>query len=117
MRQLRPSPFALLSGGLFTQEGKIGDVVASMASLGLAAKDSLVSVLGIHSPSRVMMQAGGFTAQAAIDATIAGMLPQEDPASCAETALSATTIQVPLQPSTQVNMKELGCAERTTDAV
>lgn len=43
--------------------GKIGDVVASMASLGLAAKDSLLSVLGIHSPSRVMMQAGGFTAQ------------------------------------------------------
>ena len=62
-----------------------------------------------------MLAAGGFTAQAAIDATIAGMLPQEDPATCAETALSATTIQVPLQAPTP-SVKELGCAERTSDS-
>lgn len=44
-------------------ESKIGDVVAAMSALGTKAKDSLLSVLGIHSPSRVMMSAGGFTAQ------------------------------------------------------
>ena len=63
-----------------------------------------------------MLAAGGFTAQAAIDATIAGTLPKEDPATCSETPLSATTIQVPLQDPTQVNVKELGCAERTSDS-
>jgi hypothetical protein len=63
-----------------------------------------------------MLAAGGFTAQAAIDATLAGTLPQEDPASCAETSLAATTIQVPLQDPTQSSVKELGCAERTSDS-
>ncbi|MEP6859339.1 MAG: hypothetical protein ABJE66_01890 [Deltaproteobacteria bacterium] len=63
-----------------------------------------------------MLAAGGFTAQAAIDATIAGTLPKEDPASCAETALSATTIQVPLQMPSLESVKELGCTERTSDS-
>jgi hypothetical protein len=64
-----------------------------------------------------MLAAGGFTAQAAIDATLAGVLPQEDPASCVQTTpLSATTIQVPLQAPGSASVKELGCAERTTDS-
>ncbi|HET9989112.1 MAG TPA: hypothetical protein VFQ65_11340 [Kofleriaceae bacterium] len=63
-----------------------------------------------------MLAAGGFTAQAAIEATLANMLPQEDPASCAETVLSATTIEVPLQMPVLESVKELGCAERTSDS-
>lgn len=63
-----------------------------------------------------MLAAGGFTAQAAIEATLAGTLPQEDPASCAESPLSATTIQVPIQDPANVNIAELGCAERTSDS-
>jgi hypothetical protein len=61
-----------------------------------------------------VLAAGGFTAQAAIDATLAGTLPEEDPASCAESAIDATPVIVPLQPAASV--RELGCTERTTDS-
>lgn len=63
-----------------------------------------------------MLAAGGFTAQSAIDATIAGMLPPEDPTACAESALSATTIQVALHVPDDLGISELGCTERTTDS-
>jgi len=60
------------------------------------------------------LAAGGFTAQAAIDATLAGMLPLEDPATCGQTTIAATTIQVPIQ--APANVKEVACSERTTDS-
>jgi hypothetical protein len=63
-----------------------------------------------------MLAAGGFTAQSAIDATVAGTLPPEDPTTCAESALSATTIQVPLHMPDDPGISELGCTERTTDS-
>ncbi|MEO8554406.1 MAG: hypothetical protein ABI678_30735 [Kofleriaceae bacterium] len=61
-----------------------------------------------------MLAAGGFTAQAALAATLAGTLPDEDPASCAETKLADTIIQVPLQ--SHADVRELGCTERTNDS-
>ena len=65
-------------------------------------------------PAFSVLAAGGFTAQAAIEATIAGMLPQEDPASCAESALADATITVPIvDPKT---VTELACTERSTDS-
>jgi hypothetical protein len=60
------------------------------------------------------LAAGGFTAQAAIDATLAGMLPLEDPATCSQTTFAATTIQVPIQ--APANVSEVACSERTTDS-
>ena len=63
-----------------------------------------------------MLAAGGFTAQAAIDATLAGTLPQEDPATCDQSPLSATTIQITLHDPANVAISELGCAERTSDS-
>lgn len=41
----------------------IGSVVNAVAALGTAMKDKLKSILGIHSPSKVFFQLGGFTAQ------------------------------------------------------
>jgi hypothetical protein len=60
------------------------------------------------------LAAGGFTAQAAIDATLAGTLPTEDPTTCTQTALAATTISIPIQDP--ANVKEIACSERTTDS-
>lgn len=65
-------------------------------------------------PGFSTVAAGGFTADAAIAATLAGTLPAEDPATCAETKLSDTIIRVPLQAPATV--RELGCTERTTDS-
>ena len=65
-------------------------------------------------PAFSALGAGGFTAQAAIDATIAGMLPTEDPATCTQTPLAATTIAIPIQDP--ANVKEVACTERTTDS-
>ena len=61
-----------------------------------------------------VLAAGGFTAQAAIQATLAGTLPQEDPASCAESALADATIAIPTAAPAAVT--ELRCTERTADS-
>jgi hypothetical protein len=61
-----------------------------------------------------VLSAGGFTAADAIAATLAGTLPAEDPASCAEQAESDTTISIPVQPPAGVN--ELRCTERSNDS-
>lgn len=58
-----------------------------------------------------VLRAGGFTAQSAIDATLAGMLPAEDPASCDEATLDSP-IAVPLATGEQ----ELACGERAADS-
>jgi len=65
-------------------------------------------------PAFSVLAAGGFTAQAAIDATLAGTLPKEDPATCAEGALADSVISVPIQDP--ANVSEIACSERTTDS-
>lgn len=58
-----------------------------------------------------VLRAGGFTAQAAIAATLNGMLPPEDPASCDEESLDSV-VSVPLAAGEQ----ELACSERASDS-
>ena len=58
--------------------------------------------------------AGGFTADAAIAATLAGTLPTEDPASC--TAGSPMTASLDFGLQTAAALNELRCTERTTDS-
>jgi hypothetical protein len=65
-------------------------------------------------PAFSLLSAGGFTAQAAIAATVAGTLPQEDPASCAAQAPADTTVSFALQPPAQ--LAELRCTERSNDS-
>ncbi len=65
-------------------------------------------------PAFSVLAAGGFTAQAAIDATLANMLPQEDPATCAQSALADATLTVPIVDPAGVT--ELKCTERNTDS-
>ncbi len=57
--------------------------------------------------------AGGFTAAAAVSATLAGMLPPEDPATCAQST-TETVIQIPIAPPADV--AELACTERNADS-
>jgi len=54
--------------------------------------------------------AGGFSAEDAIAASLMGMLPLEDPTTCVETAVDASTISIPLQDPASVS--ELACSER-----
>lgn len=61
-----------------------------------------------------VLAAGGFTQQQAIDSTLAGMLPPEDPATCAEAPTTSTTIQIPL--ARPADVTELACTERNLDA-
>ncbi len=65
-------------------------------------------------PAFSVLAAGGFTAQAAIDATLAGTLPTEDPASCREQTLADGVVTVPVQDPAPVT--ELACTERSTDS-
>jgi hypothetical protein len=64
-------------------------------------------------PSFSIVSAGGFSAQAAIAATLAGMLPPEDPAACSEQPIEAP-VELTLQPP--VPLHELACAERADDS-
>ena len=59
-----------------------------------------------------IVAAGGFTPASAIAATLAGTLPQEDPAMCSEEQ-SATVVPIAAQAPTVVD--EVGCDERTDD--
>lgn len=54
---------AMIDGLINGITSKIGDVVAAMSNLGNMAASALRNALGIHSPSRVMMEAGGYTAE------------------------------------------------------
>jgi hypothetical protein len=68
-------------------------------------------------PAFSIDSASGFTAVAAIQATLMGTLPQEsDLARCAQLAPGDTTITVPAQSPTIVDLKELACSERSTDS-
>jgi hypothetical protein len=64
-----------------------------------------------------VLVASGFTAQAAVAATLAGTLPQEaDPARCAERAPGDAPIEVPLADPAALAQRELACTERITDS-
>ncbi len=64
-------------------------------------------------PAFSVLAAGGFSAADAITATLAGMLPQEDPSTCSETS-TATTIQIAVSPPADVT--EVACTENTVDS-
>ncbi len=65
-------------------------------------------------PGFSVLNAGGFSASDAIAATIAGTLPQEDPASCSEQAAPDAPFTIPLQ--APANVSEMKCTERSTDS-
>jgi hypothetical protein len=65
-------------------------------------------------PGFSVVGAGGFTPQAAIAATLAGMLPQQDPATCWEADPASTTIPIPFRAVAEV--QEVGCVGRRADS-
>jgi len=71
---------------------------------------------GCPAPPKVfsILSAGGFSAAAAISATLAGQLPDEDPASCG-TATLDDTISVPLQ--SPAPLSQLGCTANDSGGV
>ncbi len=83
------------------REGAFSAVAAFYPRKGCGDPPSAFSVLA----------AGGFTAEAAIAATLAGTLHDEDPATCSESSLE-TPIAVPLAAITQ----ELKCTECANDS-
>ena len=69
-------------------------------------------------PAFSIVGAGGFTAQAAIAATLAGMLPQEDPAQCfvGPPDTSPVTVAVHTDPTELSAIREVACDERRNDS-
>jgi hypothetical protein len=65
-------------------------------------------------PAFSIVGAGGFSAQAAEAAVLAGTLPSEDPATCSE-GPAASTI-VPITPTTANADVEVACSENTGDS-
>jgi hypothetical protein len=67
-------------------------------------------------PAFSIDSASGFTAQAAIDATLMGTVPKEtDPSQCVQRAPASGSVSIALQPTTQP-LQELACTERRTDS-
>jgi hypothetical protein len=66
-------------------------------------------------PAFSIVDAGGFTAEAAIAATLAGQLPDEDPSTCAGAALPDTTVSIAVAPDPST-VAEAGCTERRDDS-
>jgi len=58
--------------------------------------------------------AGGFDAATAATATLAGMLPPEDPASCFQASPADAPITITVENS--LELQEVACIERTTDS-
>lgn len=69
---------------------------------------------GVPEPGFSIAAAGGFTAEAAIAATLLGELPSQDPASCREAAMEDEVIGVPLRAAPEV--AEVGCQGRRGDS-
>jgi hypothetical protein len=66
-------------------------------------------------PAFSVLAAGGFSASDAIAATLAGMLPQEDPATCSQTAPPEdATIHIPV--AAPADVAEVACTESTADS-
>lgn len=69
---------------------------------------------GAPLPAFSILAAGGFTFEEAIAATLAGMLPAQDPASCDEATTDAATVTIPFRPPVEV--REVGCEQRRSDS-
>lgn len=67
-------------------------------------------------PAFSILAAGGFTADAAIAATLAGTLPTEDPATCAQLAPDDPAATVTLHVRAPDDVREVACEERATDS-
>lgn len=65
-------------------------------------------------PAFSVLSAGGFTFEAAVAATIAGTLPPQDPATCAESTVDDTVIELALRPTEEV--REVACEPRRVDS-
>ncbi|MEO8706209.1 MAG: hypothetical protein ABI867_39630 [Kofleriaceae bacterium] len=65
-------------------------------------------------PAFSLLAAGGFTLDAAIAATAAGVLPSQDPATCSEQVLADATIAIPFRATAEV--REVGCEQRREDS-
>jgi hypothetical protein len=64
-------------------------------------------------PGYSIVSAGGFSLADAIAATAAGTLPSEDPATCSEQAVDATTVALHVRPVDEV--REAACGERNDE--
>ena len=65
-------------------------------------------------PAFSILSAGGFSFEAALAATLAGRLPAQDPATCAEARPEDTTVAIPLRPPAELH--EVGCEQRRSDS-
>jgi len=65
-------------------------------------------------PAFSILSSGGFSLLDAVVATMNGMLPPVDPATCAEAQPEAATVHIPLRPTAQV--REAGCEQRRLDS-
>jgi hypothetical protein len=61
-----------------------------------------------------ILSAGGFSAAAGLASAVAGTLPPEDPATCAEAAPGDAIVDIGLQAPADV--REVSCLERTSDS-
>jgi hypothetical protein len=87
------------------REGAFAPAAAFYPRSGCADPPPAFSILG----------AGGFTAQAAIAATLAGNLPPEDPSTCTEGATDTTTVPIAVE-APMIAIEEAACTENTADS-
>ena len=130
-------PHRLASGGRGPQADDTvdsNDVIYGASFITMTAPDQRVAYLegtfdengafypragcGPPSPGFSVLSAGGFTAAAALAATVAKTLPQEDPTTCSTVAPAAAVINVALDtaPAAMAAAREVGCVERTDDS-
>ncbi|MFN0246732.1 MAG: hypothetical protein ACKV2T_07470 [Kofleriaceae bacterium] len=69
---------------------------------------------GAPLPSFSVLSAGGFSFEQAIAATVAGMLPAQDPATCSEVPAEQAAIEIPFRPHADV--AEVVCEQRREDS-
>ena len=69
---------------------------------------------GVPPPAFSILSASGFSIEAAIAATAAGMLPSQDPARCAEADPDDAIVVIPLRPPAEVT--EAACEQRRRDS-
>lgn len=65
-------------------------------------------------PAFSLLSAGGFTFDEAIAATLAGMLPSQDPATCVEASAENASVTIPFRPVEEV--EEVACEQRRDDS-
>jgi len=126
--------FRVFSGGPGEQPGETGqvssDVIWGASFLTMTAPDQRVAYregafdaqsafyprAGCQPPPPgfSVAAAGGFTAESALTALLAGGLPPEDPSTCVVSAPADATIAITARPPGDV--QEVGCAERTDDS-